>query len=141
MDALLGAVWLYATDVARAVAFYRDAVGLPLLDEEADGVAHFDAGNIRVSIHPWEREGKPGVGGFYVFVVEDIHATVDELSSRGVEFAGGVTEEIFGRIAEFHDPDGHELYLWQLPAEEEDGYANVKPLAKHYARLRTAAGR
>jgi predicted enzyme related to lactoylglutathione lyase len=138
MDALLGAVWLYATDVSRAVEFYRDAVGLPLI-EENEHVAHFDAGNVRLSIHP-ARE-PPGSGGFYVFVVDDIYATAGELASRGVEFEGAVTEEVYGRVIEFRDPDGHELFLWQLRDEQDPVYEQQRALVEHYAKLRSALGR
>ena len=140
MDALLGAVWLYSTDVPRAIAFYRDVVGLPVVDE-SHGVGHFDAVNVRLSIHP-AREGQPvGSGGFYVFIVDDIEAEVERLQVRGVEFIGGISEEPFGRITEFRDPDGHELSLWQLPREGDPEYAHVEPLAQHYARLRAVLGR
>jgi predicted enzyme related to lactoylglutathione lyase len=135
MKGLLGAVWLYSSDVAGATAFYRDVLELPLVEEESDGVAHFDAGNVRLSIHPWERDGSPGVGGFYVFVVEDVEAETERLRSSGVEIHGGIRSEPFGRIAEFRDPDGHELYLWQLPSEGEPEFAHVEPLVRHYRRL------
>ena len=140
MDALLGAVWLYATDVPRTVAFYRDVLELPVVDE-SHGVGHFDAGNIRLSIHP-ARPGRPvGSGGFYVFIVDDIEVEVERLTARGVDFGDGITEEPFGRIAEFRDPDGHELSFWQMPREDEPEYAHVESLAHHYARLRAALGR
>ena len=140
MDGLLGAVWLYSADVPRAIAFYRDVVGLPVVDESY-GVGHFDAGNIRLSIHPLRDGQTLGSGGFYVFVVDDIKREVQRLSARGVEFADGIQHEPFGRIAEFRDPDGHELSLWQLPREGEPEYAHIEPLARHYARLRAAVGR
>ena len=140
MDALLGAVWLYSTDVPRAIGFYRDVLGLPVVDE-SHGVGHFDAGNVRLSIHPARAGQSVGSGGFYVFIVDDIESEMAQLQARGVEFAGGISEEPFGRIAEFHDPDVHELSLWQLPREGEPEYAHVEPLARHYARLRTALGR
>jgi len=137
---LLGAVWLYSTDVPRAAAFYRDEVGLPLLDDR-DSVVHFDAGNIRLSIHPARPDAPTGTDAFFVFVVDDIEETIGELSSRGVRFEGGVVNEPYGRIVEFRDPDGHELYLWQMPREGEAEYENVKPLAHHYAFVRSALRR
>jgi predicted enzyme related to lactoylglutathione lyase len=141
MDALLGAVWLYAADLSRAIAFYRDVLELPVVEETHGEVGHFDAGNVRLSIHP-ARAGRPvGSGGFYVFIVDDIEQEVERLSDRGVEFIGGITQEVFGRIAEFRDPDGHELTLWQIPREGESGYEHVEPLARHYAALRAAVGR
>jgi predicted enzyme related to lactoylglutathione lyase len=135
VDALLGAIWLYATDVPRTVAFFRDQVGLRPLEEDGP---HFDAGNIRLSIHPAHGERPRFGGAFYVFIVDDIYSAVDELSTRGVAFEGGVTEEEFGRIAGFHDPDGHEFYLWQIPSEDEPSHGPIRPLAEHYARLREA---
>jgi predicted enzyme related to lactoylglutathione lyase len=140
MDALLGAVWLYSSDVHRAVAFYRDVVGLTVIDED-EHVGHFDAGNIRLSIHPTRAGQEVGSGGFYVFIVDDIDQEVARLSERGVEFTRGITDQPFGRLAEFRDPDGHELSLWQIPAEGEPAYDHIRPLAERYARLRTALGR
>jgi len=136
MDALLGAIWLYSADVARTAAFYRDVVGLPLVEGETDEggeVAHFDAGNIRLSIHPWAGEASPGGGAFYVFIVDDLEVEADRLESRGVEVER--TDELFGRIAGFHDPDGHQLFLWQLPDEGSEAYERIRPLAAHHARL------
>jgi predicted enzyme related to lactoylglutathione lyase len=133
-------VWLYSADVPRAVAFYRDVVGLTVVDE-AHGVGHFDAGNVRLSIHPLREGQELGSGGFYVFIVDDIGREVERLSACGVEFPGGIQQEPFGRIAEFRDPDGHELSLWQMPREGELEYEHIAPLAEHYARLRTAIGR
>jgi predicted enzyme related to lactoylglutathione lyase len=136
MDALLGAIWLYSTDVARTAAFYRDVVGLRLVEEDTDEggeVAHFDAGNIRLSIHPWAGAGSPGGGAFYVFIVDDLETEADRLESRGVEVER--TNELYGRIAGFHDPDGHRLFLWQLPDEGSEAYERIRPLAEHHARL------
>ena len=140
MDALLGAVWLYAADVPRAVAFYRDVLELPVVDEEHD-VGHFDCGSVRLSIHPARPGREIGRGGFYVFIADDIEREVARLADRGVEFLGGISEEPFGRIAEFRDPDGHELSLWQMPHEGEPAFEHVRPLARHFARLRAALGR
>lgn len=140
MDALLGAVWLYSADVPRAVAFYRDVVGLTVIDD-GEHVGHFDAGNIRLSIHPVRPGQEVGSGGFYVFIVDDIDQEVALLAERGVEFAGGITDRPYGRLAEFRDPDGHELSLWQIPAEGDPAYEHIRPLAERYARLRASLGR
>ena len=139
MEGLLGAVWLYAADVPRAVAFYSDTLGLPPL-EEPGHVAHFDAGGVRLSIHP-AKGADVGSGGFYVFVVEDIAGEMETLAGRGVEFPHGIQQEPFGRIAEFRDPDGHELFLWQLPTEGEAEFEHVRPLIEHCRRLAAALGR
>ena len=132
-------VYYWTSDMERAVRFYRDVVGLTVVDESW-GVGHFDAGNVRLSIHPL-REGQTlGSGGFYVFIVDDIEQEVERLSARGVVFPDGISDEPYGRIAEFRDPDGHELSFWQMPREGEPEYEHIEPLAQHYARLRAALG-
>jgi predicted enzyme related to lactoylglutathione lyase len=42
---------------------------------------------------------------------DDIQTTVEELKSRGVEFASGVLEFPWGYVAQFQDPDGNRLQL------------------------------
>lgn len=139
---LLSTLWLYVRDPVRARAFYRDALGLPLIAEE-DGFAHFDAGTVRLSLHPWEGgEPRPVAGSFYVFYVEDgLDDVYDRLTERGVPFSGPPTDEPFGRIAAFSDPEGHAFFLWQPPPDGTPERDAVRHLVAHYetlaARLRT----
>ncbi|SRR5712691_10110053 len=134
MDGLLGAVWLYSADVERAARFYEESVGLRPVGREGD-VAHFDCGNIRLSLHP----GTAAVGGFLVFVVDDAAAEHTAMRARGVEFVSEPHREEFGGlVAEFRDPDGHELYIWQLPDDSDPAWDDIRPLADHYGRLRAA---
>ena len=60
----------------------------------------------------------------------------EELHGRGVEFAGPPAEEPFGRAVELRDPDGHILWLRQLPDEDDPRCARVEP----HAPLREADG-
>ncbi len=48
--------------------------------------------------------------------VDDLEATVDELTKRGIEFEQVVSEEEF-RTARFADPEGHVLYLYEYAEE------------------------
>jgi len=85
---MLSTIWLYAKDPALTARFYRDQLGLPQLSSEDD--EHFDAGGVRLSVHP-QKEGEPPTGSdcFLVFLVEDnIERTYDELKRRGVNFVG-----------------------------------------------------
>jgi hypothetical protein len=108
--------------------------------EEPGHVAHFDARGVRLSIHP-ATGVDVGSGGFYVFVVDDIADEMETLAGRGVEFPQGIEQAPFGRITEFRDPDGHELFLWQLPTEGEAEFEHVRPLIEHYRQLAAALGR
>jgi catechol 2,3-dioxygenase-like lactoylglutathione lyase family enzyme len=137
MDAFLGAVWLYSADVERSTRFYRDTVGLTHIASEG-GTEHFDCGNIRLSIH----RGEPAPSGFFVFIVDDARAEYEEMRSRGVHFESEPHREEFGGlVAEFHDPDGHELFIWELPGPDDEAYERERPLVEHYRSLAAALGR
>ncbi len=47
--------------------------------------------------------------------VEDVHAAVEELRGKGVEFSGGVSDHDWGRIAPFKDSEGNDLQLFEPP--------------------------
>jgi predicted enzyme related to lactoylglutathione lyase len=44
-----------------------------------------------------------------------LDGAVEELSGKGVDFAGGISEHPWGRLASFHDPDGNSLQLYEPP--------------------------
>jgi predicted enzyme related to lactoylglutathione lyase len=134
-DSLLAAVWLYTADMHRAARFYTETLGLRCIGEPGH-VTHLDAGNIRLSLHPWPDLPREPAGSFLVFVVDDVEADAAELRRRGVDVRGEIQEAPFGRIVEFRDPDGHELYLFELPGSDTPEYEHVAPIAQHYGRLR-----
>ena len=47
----LDLVFYWVADLARAVGFYRDVLGLDLLRQDADSWAEFDAGGRRFALH------------------------------------------------------------------------------------------
>src|SRR5262245_9403442 len=70
-----------AEDLDRAVAFYRDVLGLPLVARfDPPGLAFFDLGNTRLLLE----RGAPS--SLLYFRVDDIDARFRELQSAGVEF-------------------------------------------------------
>ena len=82
VDAML-VTTVAVTDLDQAKVFYRDQVGLQLLDEQPFAI-RFGAGNgTQVSV----RRGQPNVGQTVGhFEVDDIEAVVRELTGRGVPF-------------------------------------------------------
>ncbi|MBI5157194.1 MAG: VOC family protein [Acidimicrobiia bacterium] len=69
-----------AVDLPRAVAFYRDVVGLPLIAEfDPPGLAFFDLGNVRLLV---ERGAAPSQ---LYLQVPDIDAAWAEIVAVGVE--------------------------------------------------------
>ncbi|HTW63045.1 MAG TPA: VOC family protein [Bryobacteraceae bacterium] len=111
------------TDADRAKAFYRDVLGLKLV-EESDFALVFDAAGTMLRV---QRVAEV-FGGKYTALgwqVSDIAAKVDELSKAGVRFEsygipGQDAQGIWTppgtstKIAWFKDPDGNILSLTQF---------------------------
>ena len=83
----IGQIALAVPDVASAVRFYRDDLGLRLLFEAPPGLAFFDCGGIRLMLSAPEKgqAAAPSTGAIY-FRVADIRAAHAALSARGVKF-------------------------------------------------------
>lgn len=108
---------LTVSDVPRAVAFYRDAIGLEQLPIPAPpSLAFLRAGDVRVMLSQPEPGFTPGGGTVVYYKVADIQAATAAMKSRGVAFIGEPhriarlpDREVW--LAELHDPDGNTLAL------------------------------
>jgi catechol 2,3-dioxygenase-like lactoylglutathione lyase family enzyme len=97
-------------DVERAVAFYRDVLGLPR-SEFSEG--EVEAPNVTLSFWNPERENiefKPNEAGFAVRVA-DVEEARKELESKGVEFIGETYDSSVCHMGFFKDPDGNVVIL------------------------------
>jgi methylmalonyl-CoA/ethylmalonyl-CoA epimerase len=83
----IGQIAVNAHDLARAVQFYRDALGLRLLFEVPPKMAFFDAGGIRLMLSLPESPAFDHPGSILYFTVDDIDAAHAVLADRGVVFA------------------------------------------------------
>lgn len=113
-------VSLSVEDQSRAVTFYRDVLGLPLI-AEFGLLAFFDVEGVRLLVTPRE-EGASGNSVLY-FAVDDIHATKATLEERGVHFVDEphrIFDDATGVFGEpghsewmtfFQDPEGNLLAL------------------------------
>ncbi len=111
----IGQVAVTITDVPRAVAFYRDVLGIPFLFQ-APGMAFFQAGNVRLMLGLPEGNKGARFSSIVYFRVDDIQASCRELESRGVSFTHeprlvhrGQKADLW--LAFFNDPDGNTLSL------------------------------
>jgi predicted enzyme related to lactoylglutathione lyase len=77
-----------AKDIARATAFYRDVLGLPLLFEVPPKMAFFNCGSIRLMLSLPENASYDHPGSILYYRVTDIEGTAATLKSRGVTFEG-----------------------------------------------------
>jgi catechol 2,3-dioxygenase-like lactoylglutathione lyase family enzyme len=113
----VAAVWLPVDDMERAVGFYRDTLGLRVTRQEDDW-SELEANGLRLRLHASEGETPGGEGGAVVSFQPEggLDEAVEELRAQGVDFAGGISEHPWGRIAAMHDPDGNSLQLYEPPA-------------------------
>ena len=111
----IATVWLPVSDMERAVSFYRDSLGLEVVEHDGDWT-EVTAGDQRIGLN--EGESPAGDGGAVIaFDVDDIAATVESLQGDGVEFAGEVSEHPWGKIAPFKDSEGNDLQLYAPPSD------------------------
>jgi len=110
----IGQIHVTVTDVDRATAFYRDALGIPFLFGYP-GMAFFDCDGVRLFLGPAENEQFAGRATLY-FRVDDIGAAVEALEERGVVF--GQPPQVVHRtdssalwMCFTQDPDGNNIGL------------------------------
>ena len=112
----IGQIHISVNDVPRAVAFYRDTIGMTLLFEiPGQPMAFFDCGGVRLYIGTPEKPEFRSNPMIY-YRVDSIRDAYDTLRARGVEFSGEPhmvhkTEESELWMAGFNDPDGNNLVL------------------------------
>ena len=82
----IGQIAIHADDLDRAVAFYRDILGMRFLFQ-APSLAFFDCGGVRVMLDAVKETDVPErVTSMVYYKVPDINAAHDELVSKGVAF-------------------------------------------------------
>ncbi|MFI5495970.1 VOC family protein [Actinoplanes sp. NPDC051859] len=133
-------LFMFENDQLSALGFYRDQLGLDLLervhccnqdcDEEIEGIGKYDGGDVLLSTHHMHEKsmvfddlGRPyspreftpahGQGIAPVFLVRDVAETTRQLAERGVAFPGGLQDDPAGTLARFEDPFGHPFFLLQ----------------------------
>ena len=110
----IGQIRIQVTDVDRAVAFYRDVLGMTFL-YAFPGMGFFDVDGVRLMLVEPEGRAFGGVSAIY-YRVDDIGLAVKTLEARGVTFDDqphvvhqDETNDLW--MAFFRDPDGNVLAL------------------------------
>lgn len=80
----IGQISIIVYDLQRAIAFYRDKLGLPLLFT-AGNLAFFDCGGVRLMLGPAETPELDHPSSILYFRVPDINAAHQRLIDRGVQ--------------------------------------------------------
>jgi methylmalonyl-CoA/ethylmalonyl-CoA epimerase len=114
----IGQIAFTISDLDRAIAFYKDGLGLPLLFQAPPGLAFFDCNGIRLMLSVPEGEYKPGPSATIYFKVGAIDATVREMKTRKVAFVD--EPHLIARMPDhelwmcfLRDPDGNSLALME----------------------------
>jgi methylmalonyl-CoA/ethylmalonyl-CoA epimerase len=84
----IGQASINVHDVEKAVAFYRDALGLRFLFQAGPKMAFFDCGGVRLMLAVPEKPEFDHPSSIFYFKVADIQAVAATLQSRGVQFDG-----------------------------------------------------
>jgi methylmalonyl-CoA/ethylmalonyl-CoA epimerase len=109
----VGQIAVVVRDVARAVAFYRDTLGLTLLFQAPPGLAFFECGGVRLMLSL--AEGTEAATSIIYYAVDDIQRAHGVLAARGVRFVG--QPHIVARM-----PD-HDLWLAEFLDSEDNALA------------------
>jgi methylmalonyl-CoA/ethylmalonyl-CoA epimerase len=118
----VGQIAIVVQDLDRAVRFYRDTLGLPLLFQAPPNLAFFDCGGVRLMLTlPEGPEAGRGTSIVY-YVVDDIQAVYGTLRARGVDFLNPP-----GLLARMPDHD-----LWMAAYRDSEG--NVLELMSEVRR-------
>ena len=114
----IGNICYYVSDVAKTEAFYRDTLGLDVTNMGDDGsgndwlLAKTEGG---LELIFFKQESKPGNSPIIVFDLVDggIDTAIASLAEKGATIVTPVSHAPGGWSAEFADPDGHVMSMYQ----------------------------
>ena len=107
----IGQIAIRIGDLERAVAFYRDVLGLTFLFQAPPGLAFFDCGGVRLMLSRPEGPEHDHPASVVYYLVDDLPATWAAVTGRG---AASVSEPHM--IAKLPDHD-----LWMAFVNDSEG--------------------
>lgn len=99
---------IYTKDAEADRAFFRDTLRFSFVDAH-DGWLIFALPPSELGLHPTEGEEHHEL----YLMCDDVQATVEELTAKGVEFSQSVSDEGFGLVTAIRLPGGSELGLYE----------------------------
>ncbi|HEX7090746.1 MAG TPA: VOC family protein [Longimicrobiales bacterium] len=120
----IGQIAITTRDLERAVAFYRDALGLPFLFQ-VPNMAFFDCAGVRLMIGLPEAPEFDHPASILYYHVDDIHAAHGALAARGVRFEDEphLVADLGDRelwMAFFRDPDQNVAAIMSEPLKRDE---------------------
>jgi catechol 2,3-dioxygenase-like lactoylglutathione lyase family enzyme len=101
-------VILYTRDAEADRDFIRDTLGYPGVDA-GQGWLIFRLPPAEIAVHPTDGQGRHE---FYL-MCDDLEATLAELSAKGAETSGSISDEGWGLLASIRLPSGADLPLYE----------------------------
>ncbi len=112
----IGQIAVPVGDIDRAIAFYRDTLGMRFLFAAPPGLGFFDCGGVRLMLDAPAKAQGDNFSSVIYYKVPDLNTAFETLSARGVPFeaephliAKLPDHELW--MAFFRDPDGNLLAL------------------------------
>jgi hypothetical protein len=103
----------YSSQAEEMRAFVRDKLGFSYTDV-GGGWLIFDLPEADMGVHPSGSATGDAPGTHSIsFYCDDIHGTVSELKSRGVEFTQEIRDAGYGLVTTFLMPGGVSVELYQ----------------------------
>lgn len=114
-----GNATVFVSNMDRAVQFYTEVLGLKLTNRFGNHWATVEAGKgLTIGLHPASSKyPAPGTKGAMMLgmeIDESIETVVARLAGRGARMDGSIVTDESGRFAHLEDPDGNEIYLWEV---------------------------
>ena len=118
-----GNATVFVSNMDNSVRFYTEVLGLKLTNRFGDHWATVQAGKgLTIGLHPASpKYPAPGTKGGMMLgleIDEPIEGVVARLGEKGVRIKGSIIgDEPAGKFASLEDPDGNEIYLWEVNRE------------------------
>lgn len=111
----LDLVWLPVRDLDRAIAFYRDRLGLPLQYRSKVWAEFF---SVPPHFALWRKPECDPCPGRVFLAVDDLGAAAERLRVAGVDVVFGPQTYFYGEVLEFADSEGNIVGLYRRTARE-----------------------
>jgi predicted enzyme related to lactoylglutathione lyase len=104
------------TDVARAVAFYGETIGMKKSGIEADFWVEFDIDGSTFGVGNFPQIGTPGTAQSFAIEVSNMAEMRADLAKKGVDSTEPFETQVCF-ISVVRDPDGNQLFLHESKAK------------------------
>ncbi|MCY3568995.1 MAG: VOC family protein [Chloroflexi bacterium] len=125
MSVRLSIVPIQVSDQQAALRWYTEKLGMEKIMDDPMGpelrwitvkLPEDEVQFVLANFGAFDPDGaQPGSSSGYVLWTDDIRATYEDWSGKGVEFSEPPTQQMWGHQALFQDPDGNGWVLVQRP--------------------------